>query len=35
MMDILFWVFVGMMIGWHVPAPVWATKAWEWVKSKF
>lgn len=26
--------FVGLMVGWHVPAPAWATKLWDMFKSK-
>jgi hypothetical protein len=35
MFDILFWVAVGVVVGWHVPAPIWATKFFDWVKSWF
>lgn len=37
MSDMVFWGALGMFIGWNVPAPFWATWAWEkmkgWVKS--
>ena len=34
-MNTLFWIAVGVVIGWHVPQPVWATMAIEKVKSWF
>jgi hypothetical protein len=37
MLDILFWVLVGALIGWHVPEPLWSKtireKIMGWFKS--
>ena len=33
MLEILFWVAVGLVIGWHVPQPAWAKAAFEKVKA--
>lgn len=34
MLDILFWVAVGCVIGWHVPMPPWAKWAINAVRAK-
>ena len=38
MIDTLFWIFVGMLIGWHIPQPFWVSliinKIIEMIKSK-
>ena len=28
-------ILIGMLIGWHIPMPTWATTFWTWVGSKF
>jgi hypothetical protein len=33
MTDMVFWIGVGALIGWNIPAPFWATWVWEKVKS--
>jgi len=35
MMDTLFWIAVGVFVGWHVPQPSWAVLIEDWVKSRF
>ena len=34
MLEIIFWVFVGMIIGWHVPQPVWVKWALNKLRTK-
>lgn len=31
MVEILFWVFVGALIGWNLPQPIWAVWVQNWV----
>jgi len=35
MTDIIFWAIIGLMIGWHTPAPFWATWFWNMVWGWF
>ena len=35
MLSIIFWVVVGMFIGWAIPQPEWAKSVVDWVKSLF
>lgn len=34
-MSALFWVAVGVIVGWHVPQPTWATVAFDKVRGWF
>jgi hypothetical protein len=34
MLDMLFLIGIGVIIGWHVPMPPWAKWAIDFVKSK-
>jgi len=35
MLDALFWVVVGMFIGWHFPQPAWVELIVNQIKAKF
>lgn len=35
MLDTLFWVVVGALVGWHIPAPFWAKIVWDKAISLF
>lgn len=35
MVDMVFWVVVGMIVGWHVPEPSWAKVVWDKVMGVF
>lgn len=39
MFEIMFWIFVGVLVGWNIPQPEFAkvlqTKAVEWFKGLF
>lgn len=35
MLDILFWVAVGAVVGWNFPQPFWAVAVQEKIKSLF
>lgn len=35
MLDTLFWVAVGVVVGWHVPQPAWAVPLNDKLKSLF
>jgi hypothetical protein len=34
-MSALFWVAVGVIVGWHVPQPTWAAVAFDKVRGWF
>jgi len=35
MLEILFWIAVGIFVGWNLPQPFWAVEAQAKIKSYF
>lgn len=35
MFDVLFLIAIGVIVGWHIPAPPWAMTALDYLKTKF
>lgn len=34
MFSVLFWIIVGVVVGWHLPQPEWARVALGWLKEQ-
>lgn len=35
MLDVLFWVAVGALVGWNFPQPFWAVMVQNWLMAKW
>ena len=35
MFDLLFFIVIGVLIGWQIPQPFWAVYSQNWIKTKW